>query len=269
MKLFFKGILLGLVVSLLFIENSTAQLSLAVGAGGTGYSGDVSGLKIQNTEPAVNVELWYQYTRNLYLKSGASYYKIGAPDVHPSRNRAFKASNIELYTSLMYGGNPGAKLMPFAYAGLGFTTNNPQYLLSSDGGAGEIKASDLQTESEPIPNISMIFPLGVGFRYDLSKKVAFVVDAGMRVVNSDLLDGVSARTINVANLSPEEVNYFETIRPNGINGATSFGNGNPNKADVYGMLTLKLLFKLGDQKKYGKRGGSMPCPTFYNSSLYY
>lgn len=269
MKLFFKGILLGLVFSVLFIENSNAQLSFAIGGGGTGYSGDVSGIKIQNTKPAINVELWYQYTRNLYLKSGVSYYKIGAPDVHPSRNRSFKASNFELYASLMYGGNPNAKFMPFAYGGLGVTTNNPQYLLSSDNGASAIKASDLQTESEPIPKISMIFPLGVGFRYDLSEKMAFVLDAGMRIVNSDLLDGVSARTINVANLSPEGVNYFETIRPNGINGASSFGNGNPNKTDIYGMLTLKLLFRIGDHKKYDKRGGSMPCPAFYNSSLYY
>ena len=42
--------------------------------------------------------------RHMYLKSGASIYQVFANDIFPDRNRTFKATNFEVYTSLSNGG---------------------------------------------------------------------------------------------------------------------------------------------------------------------
>jgi hypothetical protein len=256
-KIFFTFVIL----SLFQISNiANAQFSASFGPGVASYSGDVSGEKFKNARPTFNAELWYQMNRNLYLKSGVSIYQIFATDVFPERNRAFKATNFELYTSLMLGANPDWRLMPFAYAGIGFSTNSPEYALLGENGANYLDAKALNTENERIPGAIMTLPTGVGFRFRLNEKLAIVADAGLRFTNTDLLDGVSAASIDVSTLTPQAVNYFEAIRPNGLNGANVIGNGNPDKNDVYGIFSVKLQFKLNRNNNTN----SMPCPPFYS-----
>jgi len=256
-KFFFTFILLSFFQ---FSHVVKAQFSAAFGPGITSYSGDVSGSEFGNTRPAFNVELWYQMNRHLYLKSGASIYQISASDVFPDRNRAFKATNFEVYTSLMVGANPDWRLMPFAYAGIGISTNSPQYATPGENGSNFIDAKALNTENERIPGAVTIFPTGLGLRFRVNEKFAIIADGGIRFTNSDLLDGVSAARIDVNSLSPEAVNYFESIRPNGLNGVESFGNANPDKNDVYGIFSIKLQFRLNSNNS---SAGSMPCPPFY------
>jgi len=255
--IFFR-VLLIFVLSL-FLQKSFAQFSASLGPGAVSYSGDVSGEEFKNVRSAFNVELWYQMNRNLYLKSGASIYQVFATDVFPERNRTFKASNFEVYTTLMLGANPDWRIMPFAYAGIGLSTNAPQYAVPSEEGNRFINARTLNTESEPLPGAFAIFPAGVGVRFKLNEKLSIVTDAGLRFTNTDLIDGVSTSIIDVNNLSPEAINYFEQIRPQGLNGATRFGNGNPSRNDVYGILSIKLQFKLNRNQSTE----SMPCPPFY------
>ena len=258
-KIFLPAIVLFLLST---STNLFAQFSAAIGPGTASYSGDVSGEKFRDIKPALNLELWYQFNRNLYLKTGTSIYQIGASDIFEDRNRDFKSTNFELYTSLMLGGDPSWRLMPFGYAGIGLTTNSTQYIMNSDQGEVFLDAKDLQTEAEDIPGATLIFPMGIGLKYKLNDRFSIVADGGLRFTNSDLIDGVSTRSIDVSTLSAEAINYFETIRPDGINGAETIGNGNPDKNDVYGMFSLKLLFNLNG-KSSGKTN-SMPCPPFYS-----
>ncbi|UZR95113.1 outer membrane beta-barrel protein [Chondrinema litorale] len=259
----YKKLFLTVIVLFLFSisTNLFAQFSAAIGPGFASYSGDVSGEKFNDIRPALNMELWYQFNRNLYLKTGASIYQIAATDVFEDRNRDFKATNFELYTSLMLGGAPEWKLMPFGYAGVGLSTNDPQYAMNTDQGKVFLDAKELNTESRDIPGAELIVPMGIGLRYRLNDRIAIVADGGLRFTTSDLLDGLSTRTIEVASLSQEAVNYFETIRPNGINGAETIGNGNPEKNDVYGIFSVKILFNLNGN---GRKSNSMPCPPFYS-----
>lgn len=259
-KLFFAS---SLFIFSAISPNVFAQFSATIGPGVTSYSGDVSGVEVQNARPALNVELWYQFNRNLYIKSGAGVYQISANDVFENRNRAFQATNFEVYSTLMLGGDPSWRLMPFGYAGLGITTISPQYAINNDQGEFFLDAKELQTEGRDIPGAALTFPMGLGFRFRLNDKLALVADAGIRFANTDLLDGVSTRSIEVASLSQEAVNYFEAIRPEGINGAETLSNGNPDSNDVYGIFSLKLLFRLNGNKNGSGRGNSMPCPPFY------
>ncbi len=247
------------VVFLFSAQKSYSQFSASFGPGVAAYSGDVSGERFEHMRPAFNLELWYQMHRHLYLKSGASIYQVFASDVFPERNRAFKATNFEVYTSLMLAGKPEWRLMPFAYAGIGVSTNAPQYAVPTDNGNTFIDARELNTENERIPGAFTIFPTGAGVRFRLNEKLAIVADAGLRFTNSDLIDGLTTPIIDVNNLDQEAINYFESIRPEGLNGATRFGNGNPDRKDVYGIFSVKLQFKLNR----GGNGGSMPCPPFY------
>ena len=245
----------------LLSHKTQAQFSASFGPGVASYSGDVSGERFENIRPAFNFELWYQMNRHLYLKSGASIYQVFATDVFPERNRGFKASNFEAYTSLMLAADPDWRLMPFAYAGVGVSTNAPQYAVPTDGGNDFVDARALNTENERIPGAFAIIPTGVGVRFKLNEKLAIVADAGLRFTSTDLMDGVSTSIIDINNLSPEAINYFERVRPEGLNGATRFGNGNPDKNDVYGIFSIKLQFNLNRNSNTR----SMPCPPFYGN----
>jgi len=242
-----------------YTQTVQAQFYALLGPGTSSYSGDVSGETFRNLRPAFNAELWFQMNRYLYLKSGASLYHISANDVFPERNRDFRATNFEVYTSLMLGANPDWRLMPFAYAGIGISTNSPQYAIPSDGDNNFLNAKTLNTEGENIPGAFTILPLGVGVRFKLNEKLSIVADAGFRFTNSDLIDGVSASTIEVDNLSPEAISYFEAIRSESLNGVSQIGNGNPDRNDVYGIFSLKLQFKLNRNDN----SNGIPCPPFY------
>lgn len=242
-------------------KNSTAQISLSLGPGISSYSGDVSGERFKNIGPAFNIEFWYQINRFIYLKSGASSYQINAEDIIFSRNRDFKATNFDGYSSLMIGGKPNWRLIPFVYAGFGITSNTPKYKIPTDNNNALLDARTLNTEGVQLPNTISFFIPGLGIKYRLNEKISLIADAGIRVLNSDTIDGLSAFIIDTNTLSPEAINYFNAIRPEGLNGATRFGNANPFKNDVYGLFNVKLLLEIN--KKIDNDTRHISCPTFY------
>lgn len=256
----FKNFFIFLLCILLYKSNAYSQFSLLVGPGIASYAGDVSfGGKIEEFRPKLNVELWYQMNRHLYLKSGFNLYQLYAEDFRSQRNRDFRASNFEVYTSLMYSLNSEWRIMPFAFLGLGVSTNSPQYAIpTNNGGKRYIDAKTLNTEGENIPGSFVVIPGGIGFRFRVNYNIAIVTDGGFRYANTDLIDGVSVSSINTSNLSQEAIDYFEAIREENLSDDIFIGNGSPAFFDFYGMIAIKLQIRLNDN--YEK----VVCPPFFN-----
>ncbi|MEM1134902.1 MAG: hypothetical protein AAGI07_03610 [Bacteroidota bacterium] len=247
-----------------------AQWSVSFGPGIAIYSGDVAGPTFSDIRPAGNMELWYKLSPSFYLKAGASIYRIFAKDIIPSRNRTFRSDHLELYSGFVYTPFPAKRLMPFASAGIGITSVNPAFRVPTDelGGHWWWISRRLGPDGSSIPSFGMIFPIGGGLRYVINSRMAFIVDGALRFTNTDMLDGVGTAQVVVANLSQTGINYFEAVRPNGIN-SEILQNGNPNLKDVYGVVTFKLQINLGGsttkatsfKSKSGNKRGSA-CPTY-------
>ena len=261
-----------LIVAFLLLFKTTsmkAQFSIAIGPGLTSYSGDISGPNLKYVRPAGNFELWYQFNPYLYVNFGTSIYRLYGEDINPIRNRAFRANHFELYTGLILASSASNKIMPFLTAGIGITKVDPEHkvpLIGSDG-YWWLNSSKWLPDGQPIPSPGIIFPLGAGFRIKVSKKISIVVDGALRYTNNDMIDGVSASEIYIAEINEVGKKYFETIRPEGID-EDKIGNGNPDANDVYGIFSIKVQFFIGSpiikNKTFrfnGLKRGKLLCPA--------
>ncbi len=214
--------------------------SFAVGPGITQYVGDVSQDKLGSTRWALNAEAWYRLTDNLQIKSGMSFYQIGAQDADTARLRSFKANNFEFYTSGLYSFKRGY-FTPFVYAGIGATTNNPM----GESRLGYWDLRDVQPEAEKIPGLVGMIPFGVGLEYEFTPVLSLVFDMALRYTFSDQLDAVSKQEVVVSELSPLALEYYQALSDGvdrRITQNENLAGGRPNNNDLYGIFSVKIKF---------------------------
>lgn len=173
-------------------------------------------------------------------------------------------------------------LSPYVIAGVGVFHFNPQAYYNGNW----IDLKPLHTEGQGFaeypgrknyPLTQINFPLGIGFRYELTRFLNVRIEGIFRKLNTDYLDDVSTRYIqpelfskylNGANLNnalilnnrgradaPPEAT---TAQPGGI-------RGNPNNADHYMTLNLKLGFVMGREKVVNspRKSNQQKCPQLF------
>ncbi|WKN30203.1 outer membrane beta-barrel protein [Porifericola rhodea] len=228
-------------LSFIVVPKAHAQdWSFAVGPGISSYLGDINDQTLGKPGFVLNAEAWYYLNDNFQLKSGLSFYNISGEDADTTRLRDFRASNFELYTSAMYYFKQGY-FTPFAYVGIGFTTNNPM----GDSQIGEWDLRNIEPEAEQVPGIMGIVPFGVGLEYEINPVLSVVADLSLRYALNDQLDATSKEIIQVGELSAEAVEYHESLSPylaRQVNEDPILRGGDSSNNDMYGMFTLKLKF---------------------------
>jgi len=241
-----------------------AQTSIALGPGITSYSGDISGPDPQYFRPAVNFEIWYQFNPYLYGKAGTSLYQIYAEDIHPDRNRAFRANHYDAYLGVILAPSPNKVIMPYVTAGIGITKVDPEHKVPLTGSTGHwwLNSTKWLPDGRPIPSPAMIYPIGVGVKIRLAEKLSLLVDGVLRITNTDMLDGVGSSEIYVAEIDNVGRRYFETIRSGGLNEEDVLGNGNPDNGDTYGIFSIKLQYHFGKLLSGSKKIDKINCPTY-------
>lgn len=231
-----------LLFTLFFISHgvSAQDWSFAIGPGITQYSGDVNQKRIGEIGWALNGEAWYRLTDNVQIKSGVSLYRIGSHDTDTIRMRSFKATNFEFYTSGMYYFKRGY-FTPFAYAGIGATTNNPM----GESRLGYWNLKDVRPEGEEIPGLVGFIPFGLGLEYEISPVLALVFDLSLRYTFTDQLDAVSKQEVVVDELSPLAVEYYESLSEGmarRVDEDEMLVGGSPQANDMYSMFAVKIKF---------------------------
>lgn len=238
-QILFTSILLGC----LFIFSSPLKAqdwSFAVGPGVTSFLGDASQQKLSAPGFALNAEAWYYLNDNFQLKTGLSFYRIRATDPDTLRLRSFDATNFELYTSLLYY-FPEGFVKPFAYVGIGFTTNNPM----GPSRIGEWDLREVEPEAASVPGLTGIVPLGFGVEYEITPVLALVADVSLRYAFSDQLDAISKEIIQTDALSPRAVDYYESLSEGAgrrVREEATIRGGSSAENDIYGMFTVKIKF---------------------------
>lgn len=243
-RVFFKsGTAAAFFFFLLFFVSqkvSAQDWSFAIGPGITAYTGDVNQQKIGEIGWALNGEAWYRLTDNIQIKSGMSFYRIGSQDADTARLRSFKATNFEFYTSGMYYFKRGY-FTPFAYAGIGATTNNPM----GDSRLGYWNLKEVQPEGEAIPGLVGFIPFGFGLEYEITPVLALVFDLSLRYTFTDQLDAVSKPEVAVDELSPMAIEYHESLSEGiarRVDESEALMGGSPNANDMYSMFAVKVKF---------------------------
>lgn len=237
----FAGCVLLCCFSLFAYSPSQAQdWSFAVGPGISSYIGDVSEQRLSAPGFTLNAEAWYYLNDNFQLKSGLSFYNLRGNDPDTTRLRSFRANNLEVYTSAMYYFKRGV-FTPFAYLGIGFTTNNPM----GQSQIGEWNLRNIEPEAASVPGLVGIVPFGVGLEYEITPVLALVADLSLRYALSDQLDAVSKELIQVDQLGAEALEYHQSLSTyitRQVNEEPAIRGGDPSNNDMYGMFTLKVKF---------------------------
>ena len=183
--------------------------SISASVGPTQYYGELYSLwkYKEGIQPEWNVNLSVNYIFGTHLKArlNGTFYKISGSDV-PSdprayrvpRNLHFRASNFEVAGIIEYYWNPvkiynitRPQWNPYIFAGVGFSTNNPQAKL--DGSWVDLRP--LQLENNPYNDKVIVFPMGLGLKYKLNVYMDLKVEGNYRFTLTDYLDDISAYNV--------------------------------------------------------------------------
>lgn len=202
-------------IALAFAVPLSAQIStgryrhyfdVGVTAGISNYSGDLteSDLELRQSRPAFGVFGRYQLSQSFLLKgqylNGRIYGDDRFSKAHLDRKFRVSGPLHELslvleYAPFYFGFENSAgkeyNFFPYIFAGVGATYAKPklQYYGSPEDQATYIR--------EPLPeggqeqNLFLCTPVGGGIRLNINHRMTLGLEAGLRPVYSDLLDGVS------------------------------------------------------------------------------
>ncbi len=230
--------LLSLILLLPLLGMSQEKWEGGLFLGYSNYLGDLVEPSFTFKQPslAVGALVRHNLTNSLGLRLNLFYGKVKGDDLNYDINkdvgRKFNSSLVELsllgeyefFGNQRWDGNGkfSKVFSPYVFGGLGLAFTNPKDIPSGVG--------------DPTSNYSnthFALPLGVGIKYDLSRKVNLGLELGMRFTFDDYLDGIS------------EV------------------RGNPKDNDVYNFGGLVLTYRFGDRDTDGDGivDSEDKCPT--------
>lgn len=232
------------------MDPSLRSLSIGVQSGASSYFGDLS----TTTDSYRNINLSFGISTKLRLNDyiftnlDVNYYRIESKDHIIKRNLSFRSDNIEVISTynfefLNYNTFNKLKRQEFPlglylFFGIGFTTNNPMTLYKNQW----VELRPLKTENVEYNPISLVFPIGVGISYQITKNFNLCVNSGYRFTNTDYLDDVSNVYVE-PNQLPSDLSRDLMYRGTKWYGPKS-KRGNPNQNDGYLITNLKLEYKL-------------------------
>lgn len=216
--------------------------------GGAMYLGDVtqetSSLSNTIKLPAFGLNINRNLSENFALRAGLTYAQISADETefdegpHNDRGWAFKNTLIELSLVAQYeflgkrrysnNGTFKKTVSPYVFAGLGLAFGSPE--ADNDRTKAIVQGYDDSEGSR------LSIPVGLGLKFDLSRKIALGIEGGLRPTFSDEVDGISR--------------YPQ-------------GGEETDDNDWYGFGGLNLTFRLGekDTDKDGIADVDDKCPT--------
>jgi len=240
-------------------------------AGGGFYLGDLNKKMFHNTDLAAGIFYRKNLDRRWSLRLGLNYVKIHAADSTSSddqiknRNLSFKSNVYELYGKIEFSYFPfdydmrySNKATPFMFIGLSRIKFNPKaehqgewYELQPLGTEGQTTSS--RTE-EPYAVNATTIPMGLGFKFRVSRRIAIGIEGGFRYTFTDYLDDVSGKYAD-QNVLENEANYLTPIfadrrldKEESTVNVAGLDRGNPDTNDWLFISGFHLIIKLSSDK---------------------
>jgi len=251
--------------------------SISAGIGPTQYFGEFYSFwkYKEGIQPdwQANFSVNYIFATHFKARVEGTYYKISGSDLDSDpnayrtpRNLHFRATNIEVAALVEFYWRPvkvknisREVFNPYIFAGIGMSTNNPQAELKGTW----VDLRPLQLENNPYNDKVVVFPMGLGIKYNLNLYADLKLEANYRFTLTDYLDDVSAYNVSefyldvvddyVTGNNPDRLRLLirnpEFVLDNGEpdvnailrnNGRIRRGSGLDNSFDGYMSLTIGL-----------------------------
>ncbi len=231
--------------------------------GGSYYIGDLNPTKhFVYSKPAGGLIMRYNLSTRHSMRFTATYGNVYGDDALSSdqwqvnRNLNFNsdiyelAAGFEICLKKYAINNMRYTFTPYLFYELAYFRMNPK--TSFDG--NEIFLQGIGTEGQgstlsdknnySLNQISL--PLGVGFKFNLMKRVAVSLEYGIRMTLTDYLDDVSGNYVNntaFANLRGPMAAKLADPSLNGISNVPGAARGNSNTKDWYAFYGAMITFK--------------------------
>jgi hypothetical protein len=171
-----------------------SPFSYHIGGGITAYAGDLSTPpdfenQKNHLTPMVNLGISYRLTHYISLRAEVSGFQLYAePQNNNDKFVGFKSYNAEGSLVLVHEFIPKSsienytrKFSPYLFGGVGGVLFQPRSIADD---------SDLLSNSDTtVMNYAMVVPVGLGFKYYLHESINIELEGGLRITQTDYLDG--------------------------------------------------------------------------------
>ncbi len=269
-----------------FTQSAFAQkLDIGLMAGGTHYYGDVvNELEISTISYAAGGFVRYRLSHFTALKATGIYAKIKGDDKNSSsewqRNRNWNfetlilEGSLQIEFNLVEDRNTSRKLknkmIPYLFAGIGAFYFKPQSIIIGPDGSEHLQSlAPLKLSGVSYSQIAATVPVGIGFRYYISKKILFGGEFGLRYTNTSYIDDIGGADKYVAAEStpfPKATNHFynqSTTDKNTGDYRGKMGLAKLSLNDMYAVFGLSLAYNFNKTKSGGSNTKQQGCPRFY------
>lgn len=275
-----KAILSAFVLVCSFTGVHSQKLDLGILLGGSYYYGDVvNEIEISTIRPAASGFIRYTLGRRLALRGNVVYARITGDDKLSSSSFQNKR-DWRFFTDILEGSlvaewniiedrNTGRKIwrpfVPYVYAGVGVFYYNPKTEYNGE----VIGLRPLMLSGINYSQYALCFPLGIGYRYYLSKNLLFGLDFGIRYTSTSYLDdiGGSDRYIDESLMKDANLGSVllgRTYTPGSPRGKMSYSKFDINDLYYVGGISLAYRFdKVIGSARPSYQGKSIRCPRFY------
>ena len=245
--------------------------------GASHYFGDLNTRAALN-RPKIALGIFYrkQYNNYLALRISGHFAQLGYSDIYSknsyqsTRNLSFNTNIFELAAHADFNffkyipGNPEFPFTPYATIGIGAFSYNPYaYLngkktflrpLGTEGQNIGYKDADGKTR-KPYGSVAACFPIGLGVKYSINKKINFSFEVAYRITSTDYLDDVSTTYVGIDKFPP--INGAPSIAGILQDRSTEKGNaigiegrqrGWSNQKDSYIIAEFGLSFNISTYK---------------------
>jgi hypothetical protein len=250
-----------------FSQVKESSNEIGLWGGGSYYIGDLNKTHYSCTHFAGGFLYRRNFNKRLTLRMNVSYGTVSGADslagddAIKSRNLSFRSRVVEIGPILevnFISYAPGNTRKDFAslylFAGLNYFNMNPQGKLEDEwfdlqplGTEGQ--GSEINSKEYKLNQLSI--PLGIGLRWNITKRICLSLEYGIRKTFTDYLDDVSGYYVDPTDLSRENgalAAYFADMSTDGVQRAGSL-RGNPKNKDWYSFSGLAVTIRLGNGDK--------------------
>lgn len=256
-------------------SDALTRLSITGGIGVASYVGDLikTSTAFNQSSYSMSAGLNYLIIPHLSARFDVGLHQVQGYDsksggAYPGRNLSFKSKILEFAVSAEYTllDMNKHRFSPYLFVGIGAFHFNPR---AYNGPGGTYGLRELGTEGQGLAGypgfystVAVEFPLGVGFKYALNKKITMSGEFCYRPSGTDYLDDVSTNYPSKAALdarNPQTAKF--TFMGNGPYPTNpTLNRGNASNKDGFYTTQVKVAYNVhtGKQKKNVDKNISLP-----------
>lgn len=260
-------------------NNNPSKISITGGIGIANYVGDLikTNTAFQQSSYSISAGLNYAIIDHLNARFDIGFHQVQGYDskaggAHPERNLSFKSKILEFSLAAEYTllNMDKYRFSPYLFAGIGFFNFNPRAYFGSGGTHG---LRELGTEGQGLAGypglyskMAVEYPLGLGFKYAINKKIMLLGEFNYRASGTDYLDDVSTyypdkTLLDARNPSTSKFTY-RGVGAYPKNPALK--RGDASNKDGYYTTQLKIAYKLQTDKKKKSANAVVTLPAKNN-----